>query len=133
MSSLNEQHRQAMELAEQAFIARQHNDLAAARSLAYRAFALEKQAAEQAQTEPTRSVLHRSAATLALDCGEYRAAERLVAALAGTPPEPIANATSSTKRGIGANKPPPAKRNYSVIILKTPCAGSIQASRKRRL
>jgi hypothetical protein len=52
----------------------------------------DQQAAEQSQTEPTRSVLHRSAATLALDCGEYREAERLVAtALAGNPPEPIAN------------------------------------------
>ena len=55
-------------------------------------YLLEKQAAEQSQTEPTRSVLYRSAATLALDCGEYREAERLVAAaLAGTPPEAIAN------------------------------------------
>lgn len=56
------------------------------------AYLLEKQAAEQSQTEPTRSVLHRSVATLALDCGEYREAERLVAAaLAGSPPEQIAN------------------------------------------
>ncbi len=92
MNSLNEQHQQAMELAEQAFTARRRNDFATARSLAYHAFVLEKQAAEQAQTEPTRSVLHRSAATLALDCGEYREAERLVAsALAGNPPEAIAN------------------------------------------
>jgi hypothetical protein len=92
MNSLNEIHQQAMELAEQAFTARRRDDPATARSLAYRAYLLEKQAAEQAQTEPTRSVLHRSAATLALDCGEYREAERLVAAaLAGSPPEPIAN------------------------------------------
>ena len=92
MSNLNEIHQQAMELAEQAFVARRRDDFVTARSLAYRAFVLEKQAADQAQTEPTRSVLHRSAATLALDCGEYREAERLVAAaLAGTPPEPIAN------------------------------------------
>lgn len=92
MSNLNEQHQQAMELAEQAFIARRRDDLATARSLAYSAFVLEKQAAEQAHTEPTRSVLHRSAATLALDCGEYREAERLVAAaLAGSPPQSIAN------------------------------------------
>lgn len=92
MSNLNETHQQAMELAQQAFVARRRDDLATARSLAYRAFVLEKQAAEQSQTEPTHSVLHRSAATLALDCGEYREAERLVAAaLAGTPPEPIAN------------------------------------------
>lgn len=92
MNNLNEAHQQAMELAEQAFIARRRNDPATARSLAYRAFLLEKQAAELSQTEPTRSVLHRSAATLALDCGEYREAERLVAAaLAGSPPQPIAN------------------------------------------
>ena len=91
MNSLNEIHQKAMELAEQAFTARRGNDPVTAHSLAYRAYLLEKQAAEQSQTEPTRSVLHRSAATLALDCGEYREAERLVAAaLAGNPPEPIA-------------------------------------------
>jgi hypothetical protein len=92
MNNLNEIHQKAMELAEQAFAARRRDDPEAARSLAYHAYLLEKQAAEQSQTEPTRSVLHRSAATLALDCGEYREAERLVAAaLAGNPPEPIAN------------------------------------------
>ena len=92
MNSLNELHQQAMELAEQAFTARRCDDAAMARSFAYRAFLLEKQAADQSQTELTRSVLYRSAATLALDCGEYREAERLIAvALAGTPPEAIAN------------------------------------------
>ncbi len=81
-----------MELAEQAFAAQRRDDLAGARSLTLHAYQLEKQAAEQSRTEPTRSVLHRSAATLALDCGEYHEAERLVAAaLAGAPPEPIAN------------------------------------------
>jgi hypothetical protein len=41
--------------------------------------------------EPTRSVLHRSAAALAVECGEAREAERLIAvALAGNPPEEIA-------------------------------------------
>ena len=41
--------------------------------------------------EPTRAVLYRSAASLAIDCGEYREAERLIAtALAGNPPEEIA-------------------------------------------
>ena len=92
MNNLSEMHQQAMELAEQAFIARRHDDPAAARSFAFRAYQLEKCAADESQTEPTRSVLYRSAATLALDCGEYRDAERLVAtALAGSPPEPIAN------------------------------------------
>lgn len=91
MNRLDDMHQQAMELAEQAFVARRHDDLTVAHSLAHRAYLLERQAAEQAQTEPTRSVLHRSAATLALHCGEYRAAEQLVAAaLTGNPPEPIA-------------------------------------------
>jgi hypothetical protein len=92
MNSLNDLHQQAMQLAEQAFLARRRDELATARSFAFSAYLLEKQVAEQSQTEPTRSVLYRSAATLALDCGEYREAERLVAAaLAGTPPEAIAN------------------------------------------
>ncbi|MEH2373693.1 hypothetical protein [Nostoc sp.] len=33
----------------------------------------------QLDAEPTRSVLHRSAATLAINCGKFRAAERLIA------------------------------------------------------
>jgi hypothetical protein len=42
--------------------------------------------------EPTRSVLLRSAASLAIDCGEFREAERLIAAaLSGSPPEEIAD------------------------------------------
>ncbi len=41
--------------------------------------------------EPTRSVLHRSAATLAIKCGELQMAEKLIAvAIAGTPPLDIA-------------------------------------------
>ena len=91
MHSFNEIHQQAMDLAEQAFAARRREDLDAARSLAYDAYLLETQAAGLSQTEPSRSVLYRSAATLALDCGEYREAERLVAtALAGSPPATIA-------------------------------------------
>ena len=42
--------------------------------------------------EPIRSVLYRSAASLALICEEYREAERLIAtALCGDPPDEIAN------------------------------------------
>src|SRR5262249_12481203 len=59
------------------------------------AFECERRAAEKAALdsvgEPTRSVLCRSAATLALDCGELREAERLIAvALSGDPPFEIA-------------------------------------------
>jgi len=42
--------------------------------------------------EPTRSVLHRSAATLAVECSELREAKKLIGrALAGNPPDDIAN------------------------------------------
>ena len=66
-----------------------------ARALFKAAFDFERQAAAivapRMDAEPTRSVLHRSAATLALDCGEYRDAEILICeALRGTPPEEIA-------------------------------------------
>jgi len=92
MNRVNELHQQAMDVAEQAFAAKRRNDPATERLLTYRAYHLEQEAAMLSQTEPTRSVLHRSAATLALNCGEYREAERLAAAaLAGSPPTAIAN------------------------------------------
>ncbi|WP_315787762.1 hypothetical protein [Fischerella sp. JS2] len=41
--------------------------------------------------EPTRSVLHCSATSLAIECGEFQIAERLIAtALSGNPPQEIA-------------------------------------------
>ena len=45
------------------------------------------------EMEPTRSVLLRSAASLALDCGEVRQSERCYSlrASVGNPPEEIAN------------------------------------------
>src|SRR5690606_33598490 len=60
------------------------------------AFKLEARAARliapSLESEPSRSVLLRSAATLALDCGNLTEAERLIAlALSGHPPEPIAS------------------------------------------
>jgi hypothetical protein len=89
-------HRQAMELADEANLARLRGEADRARALLRDAFEKERQAAAlvaaAVSLEPTRSVLHRSAATLALDCGEFREAERLVAiGLAGEPPAEIAD------------------------------------------
>ena len=58
------------------------------------AFELERNAAQlllqSFDVEPTRSVLYRSAATLALECGEYVEARRLAhQGLAGNPPQEI--------------------------------------------
>jgi hypothetical protein len=85
-----------MELAELATLRRRTGDENEARELLRRAFELERSAADfyspHHDAEPTRSVLLRSAATLALEVGEASAAERLIAtALTGTPPEAIAN------------------------------------------
>lgn len=89
-------HREAMALVDQAVLARQQGDTERVIQLARRAFEKERAAADlvadQFELEPTRAVLHRSAATLAVECGELRYAERLIGrALAGNPPEDIAN------------------------------------------
>jgi len=84
-------HRDAMILAEQALA---EVDARIAERLFRAAFDNERQAAEvlagAIEAEPTRSVLYRSAASLAADCGEYSEAERLAReGLAGKPPAEI--------------------------------------------
>lgn len=99
---VNQLHDQAMNLTDSAFIARKNRNMEQAQAYFRQAFELEREAAllvvehtpqeDIASTEPTRSVLLRSAATLALDVDEIREAERLVAlGLAGNPPEMIAS------------------------------------------
>jgi hypothetical protein len=88
-------HYEAMKLVDRALIARQNGNLDQATQLIRTAFDREKAAAsltaDQLDLEPTRSVLHRSAATLALECNELREAERYTRrALAGFPPIAIA-------------------------------------------
>lgn len=95
MSQIQELHQQAMDLAEAAFTVKLRGDLAQAIQLSRQALDKESQAAaliaDKLDAEPTRSLLHRSAATLAIDCGEFRTAERLIAlALSGNPPQEIA-------------------------------------------
>ena len=93
MSALNELHDKAMDLAFFALRERSQGNDAKALPLFRQAFELELAAIEAMQEyiEPTFSVLHRSAATLAIDCNELRKAEQLAAsALARDPPEFIA-------------------------------------------
>lgn len=85
-----------MELVDQAVLARQAGETARVSALAQAAFEKERGAADlvadRFELEPTRSVLHRSAATLAIECGKLRDAERLIGrALAGNPPDDIAD------------------------------------------
>lgn len=95
MSQIQSLHQQAMDLAEAAAVARLRGSLEQAAQLTRQAFEQETQAASliasALDAEPTRSVLHRSAASLAIECGEIRTAERLIAtALSGNPPAEIA-------------------------------------------
>lgn len=95
MKSINELHDAAMDFADQAFLARRRGDNNAAKSLTRRAYEYELKAAEYLRddfnAEPSRSVLYRSAASLAMECGETREAERLIStALVGNPPNEIA-------------------------------------------
>lgn len=95
MNEIQEKHTTAMDLAEAAFVAKLRGDVEQALLLTRQAFEYEQAAAtliaNQLDVEPTRSVLHRSAATLAVNCGELEAAERLITtALSGNPPSEIA-------------------------------------------
>ena len=95
MSQIQSLHKQAMDLAEAAAVARLRGALELAAQFTRQAFEQETQAAaliaSALDAEPTRSVLHRSAASLAIECGELRMAERLIAtALSGNPLAEIA-------------------------------------------
>jgi hypothetical protein len=92
MTEIAELHRKAMELTDEATLRKLRGQ--SAEGLLRSAFEAERSAAlgVDRNLEPTRSVLLRSAASLALECGEPREAERLISiALSGEPPPSIAN------------------------------------------
>ncbi|MGA3234807.1 MAG: DEAD/DEAH box helicase [Bryobacteraceae bacterium] len=89
-------HDQAMALVDQALAAERVGDEVIAQNFLRQAFEFEKQAADSVASdigaEPTRSILYRSAATLALRCGMPDAARHLASqGLAGTPPTSVRN------------------------------------------
>jgi hypothetical protein len=103
-NSLETLHHQSMELVDRSILAKQQGDDAGSLELLrsplaqakLSAFEQERSAAnlvaDQLDFEPTRSVLHRSAASLAVECLQLREAERLIGrALAGNPPPDIAD------------------------------------------
>ena len=95
MTQVNLLHKEAMDLSELAQVAKLRGEVEQSNHLLRQAFAQESSAAaliaNQWETEPTRSVLHRSAASLAIECGEFEMANRLiVTALSGNPPVEIA-------------------------------------------
>ena len=94
MSDVETLHSKAMNLAEQAFIASRSGETQAATELFQEALSLEEIAASSfepvVESEPTRSVLYRSAAALAFHAKDFEAAEKLIArGLSGFPPPEI--------------------------------------------
>ena len=92
MSDVLEIHHKAMEWADEGQLCLYRGDHSSARQAFRKAMELEREAACAAgDTEPDRSVLFRSAGSLALNCDELRTAEQLLAhGLSGEPPEEIA-------------------------------------------
>lgn len=95
MNDINSLHREAMSIAEAAIMERFKGDPIKAKEFFEKAFKLEKEAAlltRDNSAEPSRSVLFRSAASLAINFGDYREAEKMInLALAGDPPDEIAD------------------------------------------
>ena len=91
MTTVKELHPKAMDLAEEAFGLQRRGLDKRAQSLFIKALALEREAALSLplteDSEPSRSILFRSAASLAYNAEDYETAERLVAqGLSGYPP-----------------------------------------------
>ena len=86
-------HREAMSFVDEATVARLYGEREKYLRLTRQAYAREKSAADlmiNDDDQLSRSVLHRSAATLAWRCGKYDEAEKLIyRALAGNPPPAI--------------------------------------------
>ena len=91
ISKANDYHQEAMRLAEEALITKQEY-LSLLRCAYSNAKAAADFIASEIDLEPTRSVLLRSAASLAIECGEFYEAKRLIqVGLSGNPPEEIAD------------------------------------------
>ena len=89
-NNVKDLHRRAIEIAKGAMQALNDGDKKKYYELTKESFGLEKQAAlilfSNLEAEPTRSVLFRSAATLAFNCGLLGEAEHLIhCALSGNP------------------------------------------------
>jgi hypothetical protein len=93
MSELRTQHQNAMALLERAVVVRAMSGEAKAQDLFREALNSELKAVEiarkEAVPEPTFSILHRSAASIALSCSEYRTAEKIILQALLVEPPPV--------------------------------------------
>lgn len=105
MKTVRDLHHKATEVAGHAYVARRKGNLEEASEFARQALPYEAQAAalvaDQIDNEPTRSVLHRSAASLAIQCGDWDEAERLISiGLSGKPPALIAEQLRDLRKQV---------------------------------
>ena len=94
MTEIINLHEEAMSFFDQAFFAKRNGDKKGAKKFLLRALDLETKAADKLvhdfSAEPSRSVLYRSAASIAIQCKKRRQARRLLkTALIGNPPAEI--------------------------------------------
>jgi hypothetical protein len=82
MTRIEQLHNQAMNLAESAFLSQQKGDTTTFVQLSREAFLLEKAAAmllqNQLESEPSRSILFKSAAFLAFDAQEFQECRNMI-------------------------------------------------------
>ncbi len=100
MSKINDYHHSAMDFAAHALYEKMRGNIQHASDLFQKALDCELRALHELENmigkvdeplQPTHSVLHRSAATLALDCGDTNLAQQLATkALSQNPPTEIA-------------------------------------------
>ncbi len=96
MNAIKKLHQEAMHYIDNAQLAKLKNDNSNVMDYLNKAFMKEREAAlklkDKFNLEPTRSILLRSAASLALQCKEIRESEKLISiSLAGDPPSGIAD------------------------------------------
>jgi hypothetical protein len=109
MNEIDVLHNQAMDLAEKAVLLRRNKKNGESIEAFNAAYSLEMRAAMQIwdkyDFEPSRSIMFRSAASLALNAGLFRDAEKMVAVgLSGNPPEPIADELRDLYENINFEK-----------------------------
>jgi hypothetical protein len=106
---LRAKHREAMKYASRAQVAKFEGDMATYRALYEKAYKHELEAVKMVEhdfeAEPTRSVLYRSAASMAYVCKRYQEAEKLIGiGLAGNPPHEIAEELRDLFNLVNANQ-----------------------------
>ncbi len=109
MSKINDLHEKAMEFCDEAFFAKRNGDSDAFTEFSRQALEIETEAAnllkDNFEAEPSRSILYRSAASIAVDCKQYRQAEKLISmALVGNPPSEIAEELRDLLEKVNFNR-----------------------------